>query len=90
MRSPPESEALAKAVASLAPSDSDEEQKEKIQLLKNQQMVVKEEEERKKFSWKRSECEKFLMGNVPLAEDTKEKLQSKMNELAENFLNDNF
>ena len=53
-------------------------------------MVVKEEEERKKFSWTRSECEKFLMGNVPLAEDTKEKLQSKMNELAENFLNDNF
>jgi len=51
---------------------------------------VKDEEERKKFSWKRSECEKFLMASIPLNADTKEKLQSKMNELAENFLNDNF
>jgi len=51
---------------------------------------VKDEEERKKFSWKRSECEKFLMGNVPLSNDTKEKLQCKMNELAESFLKENF
>jgi hypothetical protein len=81
-----ESDALAKTVASLAPTE--EEQKE--QLLKEQQLYVKDEEERKKFSWKRSECEKFLMGNVPLSNDTKEKLQCKMNELAESFLKESF
>jgi hypothetical protein len=88
MRGSQDSEALAKAVASLAPSE--EEQKEKIQLLKDQQLHGKDEEERKKFSWKRSKCEKFLMGSIPLANKTKEKLQSKMNELAENLLMNNF
>jgi hypothetical protein len=88
MRGSQDSDALAKAVASLAPSE--EEQKEKIQLLKDQQLHGKDEEEQKKFSWKRSECEKFLIGSIPLADKTKEKLQSKMNELAKNFLIDNF
>jgi hypothetical protein len=88
MRAVQDSESLAKAVASLA--SSEEEQKEKLKLLREQQLHVKDEEERKKFSWKRSECEKFLMASIPLNADTKEKLQSKMNELAENFLNDNF
>jgi hypothetical protein len=88
IRSSNKSDALAKAVASLAPTE--EEKKEKIQLLKEQQLYLKDEEERKKFSWKRSECEQFLMGNVPLSNDTKEKLQCKMNELAESFLKENF
>jgi hypothetical protein len=88
MRAVKDSESLAKAVASLA--SSKEEQKEKLKLLREQQLHVKDEKERKKFSWKRSECEKFLMASIPLNVDTKEKLQSKMNELAENFLNDNF
>jgi hypothetical protein len=72
----------------LAPSE--QEQKKKLELLKHQQIYEKGEEERKKFSWKRSECEKFLSSTFSLSEDTKQKLQSKMNELADNFLNDNF
>jgi hypothetical protein len=88
MRGSQDSEASVKAVASLAPSE--EEQKENIQLLKDQQLHGKDEEEWKKFSWKCSECEKFLMGSISLADETKEKLQSKMNELAEIFLMDNF
>jgi hypothetical protein len=71
IRSSNKSDALAKAVASLAPTEG--EQKEKIQLLQEQQLYVKDEEEWKKFSWKRSECEKYLMGNVPLSNDTKDR-----------------
>jgi hypothetical protein len=44
-----DSEVLANAVASLTPGE--QEQEEKIQLLKDQQLHEKGEEERKKFSW---------------------------------------
>jgi hypothetical protein len=88
MRATNNPEALAKAVALLVPSE--QEQKDKLQLLKDQQIYEKVEEDQKKFSWKHSGCEKFLSSNVPLADDTKQKLQSKMYEFAENFLNDNF
>lgn len=69
MRATNDSEALAKVVALLAPSE--QEQKEKLQFLKDQKIHEKCEEKRKKFSWKRSECEKFLSSNVPLADGTK-------------------
>jgi len=39
---------------------------------------------------KDKECEKVLTGNVLLTDKTKQKLQSKMNELAETFLKDLF
>jgi len=40
---------------------------------------------RKKFSWKRFEYEKLLLGHVKLAYEAKQILQSKMNEHAKLF-----
>jgi hypothetical protein len=48
MRATNNPEALAKAVALLVPSE--QEQKDKLQLLKDQQIYEKVEEDQKKFS----------------------------------------
>ncbi len=41
-------------------------------------------------SWRRSELETFLSSTVQLPQETKDKLEDKMNQLAEDFLMDNF
>jgi hypothetical protein len=41
-------------------------------------------------SWRCSECERFLSGDVELPPETKAKLQDKVTQLTEDFLKDNF
>ena len=83
-----DTEALAKAVSSLA--SSQEEQEQRVQLLQEQKKREKGQEKRDFQSWRRSECERFLTGDVELPPETKAKLQDKMTQLAEDFLKDNF
>jgi hypothetical protein len=81
-------ESLAKAVSSLAPSN--EEKEKKMELLAEQTNREKNQEKRQLQSWRRSELEKFLSSTVQLPQETKDKLEDKMNQLAEDFLMDNF
>jgi len=81
-------DALARAVSSLAPSQ--EEQEQRVQLLAQQKLRETTQEKRDYQSWRRSECERFLSVDVQLPPQTKAKLQDKMTQLAEDFLKDNF
>jgi hypothetical protein len=93
-------EALAKAVSSLAPTDEEDKSKmewmtaskaeheKKVDLLQEQTNHETNEEKRNYQTWRRNECEKFLSTSLP--NEVKEKLGVKMGQLAEEFLNDNF
>ena len=89
-------------MSSLAPTDeevktkmewmsaSKAEHEKKVELLQEQTNHEKNQEKRDYHSWRRSECERFLTGDVELPPETKAKLQDKMTKLAEDFLKDNF
>jgi hypothetical protein len=61
-----------------------------MELLAEQTNREKNQEKRQLQSWRRSELEKFLSSTVQLPQETKDKLEDKMNQLAEDFLMDNF
>ncbi len=87
-------------MSSLAPTDeevktkmewmsaSKAEHEKKVELLQEQTNHEKNEEKRNYQTWRRNECEKFLSSSLP--KEVKEKLEVKMGQLAEEFLNDNF
>jgi hypothetical protein len=93
-------EALAKAVSSLAPTDeevkskmewmtpSKAEHEKKVELLTEQTNHEKNQEKRDFQSWRRTECERYLSTTLP--QEMKAKLEAKMTQLAEEFLNENF
>jgi hypothetical protein len=82
-----ETETLAQAVSSLAPSK--EEQEQRILLLAEETRHKCNQENREYLSWKQSECEKFLGQGITLPQDIKDKMQEKMAELAAAFLKEN-
>ncbi len=69
---------------------SQREQEYRVQLLVEQKVHQKGQEKWDFQSWRHSECERFLFGDVQLPSGTKAKLQEKMTQLAEDFLKDNF
>jgi hypothetical protein len=83
-----DTDALARAVSSLAPSL--QEQEGRVQLLAQQKLREETQEKRDFQSWRRSECERFLSVDVELPPQTKAKLKEKMTQLAEDFIQDNF
>ncbi len=92
-------EALAKAVSSLAPTNeevkskmewmtaSKVEQKKKVELLTYQTNHEKNQEKWDFHSWRRSECERYLFDTLP--QEMKAKLEAKMSQLAEEVFDDN-
>jgi hypothetical protein len=82
-----DTETLAQAVSSLAPSK--EEQEQRILLLAEETRHKHNQENREYLSWKRSEWEKFLGQGITLPQNIKDKMQDKMAELAAPFLKDN-
>jgi len=82
-----DTEALAQAVSSLAPSK--EEQEQRMLLLAEETRHKHNQENRDYLSWKRSECEKFLAEGISLPQDIRDKMQDKMAELAAAFLKEN-
>ena len=64
--------------------------RKKVELLTEQTTRGKNQEKHDFQTWRQSECDKFLSGSIPLLDETKAKLQAKMTQLAEDFLNDNF
>ena len=83
-----ETDALAKAVSALAPNDK--EQKIRIALLEKQECHQDSQEKRDLFDWKRKQLDGFLAISDKLPPETKEEIQQRMAELAQNFLKDNF
>jgi hypothetical protein len=83
-----ETDALAKAVSALAPNEK--EQMIRISLLEKQERHQESQEQRDLFDWKRKQLEGFLSISDKLRPETKEKIQQKMSDLADNFLSDNF
>jgi len=82
------SEALAKAVASLALSE--EEQKEIISHWKTNNYMRKMKRSVSNLHGNAPNARSFLMGSVLLSNETKQKWQPKLNELAETFLKEHF
>jgi hypothetical protein len=87
-------------VSSLAPTNeevkskmewmtaSKTEYEKKVELLTEQTNHEKSQEKRDFHSWRRSECERYLSTTLP--QEMKAKLEAKMSQLAEEFLNDSF
>jgi hypothetical protein len=76
---------LAHAESYLAPSK--EEQEQRMLLLTEEARHKQNKENRDYFSWKRSECEKFLSDGITLPQDINDKMQDKMTKLAKEFFN---
>jgi hypothetical protein len=78
---------LAKAVSALAPNEK--EQTLQISLLENEKSHKESQKKRDLFDWKRKQLDGFLSISDILCPETKEKIQQRMSDLAENFLQDN-
>jgi hypothetical protein len=78
---------LAKAVSALAPNEK--EQTLQISLLENEKSHKESQKKRDLFDWKRKQLDGFLSISNILCPETKEKIQQRMSDLAENFLQDN-
>jgi hypothetical protein len=75
-------------VSALAPNEK--EQTILISLLEKQERHHDSQEQRDLFDWKRKQLEGFLSISDKLRPETKEKIQQRMSDLADNFLSDNF
>jgi ABC-type phosphate/phosphonate transport system substrate-binding protein len=59
-------------------------------LLEKQECNQDSQEQRDLFDWKRKQLDGFLAISDNLPPETKEEIQQRMAELAQNFLKDNF
>ncbi len=75
-------------MSALAPNEK--EQTQQISLLEKQECHQDSQEQRDLFDWKRKQLDGFLSISDKLCPKIKEKIQKRLSDLAENFLNDNF
>ena len=75
-------------MSALAPNEK--EQTIRISLLEKQEHHQDSQEQCDLFDWKRKQLDGFLAISDKLPPKTKEEIQQRMAELAQNFLKDNF